>query len=106
VAWLNVKNISKRRNNFNSYRFAFSCWIYDTIEGKLRSFNEQQFIGDQGHSKIMRVYMEKINGVYQGAAFPFVGGFSSSVLRMIWGSDSSMFVGMTSRGWASTEKKI
>jgi len=54
----------------------------------------------------MRVYMEKINGVYQGAAFPFVGGFSSSVLRMIWGSDSSMFVGMTSRGWASTEKKI
>jgi len=54
----------------------------------------------------MRVYMEKVNGVYQGAAFPFVEGFSSGVLRMIWGSDNSMFVGMTSRGWASTGKKL
>ncbi|WP_298488633.1 plastocyanin/azurin family copper-binding protein [uncultured Maribacter sp.] len=79
--------------------------IYDTNEGKFGPFSGQQFIGDQGHSKIMRVYMEKVNGVYQGAAFPFVEGFSSGVLRMIWGSDNSMFVGMTSRGWASTGKK-
>lgn len=49
--------------------------------------------------------MEKVNGVYQGAAFPFVEGFSSGILRMIWGSDNSMFVGMTSRGWAATGKK-
>ncbi len=79
--------------------------LYDTTQGKFGPFEGQQFIGDQGHSKIMRVYMEKVNGVYQGAAFPFVEGFSSGVLRMIWGSDSSMFVGMTSRGWASTGKK-
>ncbi|MDO5972348.1 plastocyanin/azurin family copper-binding protein [Flavivirga aquimarina] len=79
--------------------------LYDTTQGKFGPFEGQQFIGDQGHSKIMRVYMEKINGVYQGAAFPFVEGFSSGVLRMIWGSDNNMFVGMTSRGWASTGKK-
>ncbi len=79
--------------------------LYDTTEGKFGPFSGQQFIGDQGHSKIMRVYMEKVNGVYQGAAFPFVKGFSSGVLRMIWGSDNNMFVGMTSRGWASTGKK-
>jgi azurin/glucose/arabinose dehydrogenase len=68
-------------------------------------FENQIFIGDQGHSKIMRVFMEKVNGVYQGAAFPFREGFSSGILRMVWGSDSSMFVGMTSRGWASTGTK-
>ena len=79
--------------------------LYDTTAGKFGPFEGQMFVGDQGHSKIMRVYMEKINGVYQGAAFPFVEGFSSGILRMIWGSDSSMFVGMTSRGWASTGKK-
>ncbi|GAB1855384.1 hypothetical protein MHTCC0001_02180 [Flavobacteriaceae bacterium MHTCC 0001] len=79
--------------------------LYDTTSGKFGPFSGQQFVGDQGHSKIMRVYMEKVNGVYQGAAFPFVEGFSSGVLRMIWGSDNSMFVGMTSRGWASTGKK-
>ncbi len=76
--------------------------LYDTTGGKFGPFEGQQFIGDQGHSKIMRVYMEKVNGVYQGVAFPFVEGFSSGILRMIWGSDNSMFVGMTSRGWTST----
>ncbi|MDG2280042.1 MAG: plastocyanin/azurin family copper-binding protein [Flavicella sp.] len=68
-------------------------------------FENQLFVGDQGHSKIMRVYMEKVNGVYQGAAFPFREGFSSGVLRMIWGNENNMFVGMTSRGWASRGRK-
>ncbi|MEW4924009.1 sulfocyanin-like copper-binding protein [Algibacter sp. 2305UL17-15] len=80
--------------------------LYDTTNGKFGPFEGQQFIGDQGHSKIMRVFMEKVNGVYQGAAFPFAEGFSSGILRMIWGNDNSMFVGMTSRGWASTGKKM
>lgn len=70
--------------------------------GKMGPFQGQLFVGDQGHSKIMRVFLEKVNGAYQGAVFPFVEGFSSGVLRMIWGSDGSMFVGMTSRGWGST----
>jgi azurin len=79
--------------------------LYDTTDGKFGPFEGQMFVGDQGHSKIMRVDMEKVNGVYQGATFPFIEGFSSGILRMIWGSDSNMFVGMTSRGWASTGKK-
>ena len=76
--------------------------LIDNNAGKFGPFEGQMLVGDQGHSKIMRVAMEKVNGVYQGAAFPFVEGFSSGILRMIWGSDNSMFVGMTSRGWAST----
>jgi len=76
--------------------------LYDTTGGKFGPFDGQLFVGDQGHSKVMRVFMEKVNGVYQGASFNFVEGFSSGILRMIWGSDNSMFVGMTSRGWGST----
>ncbi|WP_010133999.1 plastocyanin/azurin family copper-binding protein [Ochrovirga pacifica] len=79
--------------------------LYDTTGGNFGPFEGQQFVGDQGHSKIFRVALEKVNGVYQGAVFPFVEGFSSGILRMIWGSDNSMFVGMTSRGWASKGKK-
>lgn len=78
--------------------------LIDTTLGDFGPFEGQMFVGDQGHSKIMRVAMEKVNGVYQGASFPFIEGFSSGILRMIWGSDSSMFVGMTSRGWSSTGK--
>jgi azurin len=65
-------------------------------------FENQCFVGDQGHSKIMRMSLEKINGVYQGACYPFREGFQSGILRMRWGLDQSMFVGMTSRGWSST----
>lgn len=85
---------------------ATSDLIYDTSGGKFGPFEGQLFVGDQGHSIITRVFKEKVNGVYQGAVFPFVEGFSSGILRMVWGSDSSMFVGMTSRGWGATGKAL
>jgi len=67
-------------------------------------YEGQLLVGDQGHSKIMRVYQEEVNGVYQGICFPFKEGFSSGLLRMIWGPKNTMYVGMTSRGWAATGK--
>ncbi len=76
--------------------------LADTTKGAFGPFAGQLFVGDQGQSRVMRVFLEKVNGVYQGAAFPFREGFSSGVLRMVWGKDGSMFVGMTSRGWGST----
>ncbi|MGL4629863.1 MAG: plastocyanin/azurin family copper-binding protein [Leadbetterella sp.] len=80
--------------------------IEDESNGKFGPFAGQYFVGDQGHSKVMRMYLEKVNGVYQGACFPFKEGFQSGILRMKWGIDNSMFVGMTSRGWASTGKDL
>ncbi len=79
-----------------------SGMLQDMSEGKFGPFSGQYFVGDQGHSKIMRMSLEKVNGVYQGACFPFSEGFMSGVLRMNWGFDQSMFVGQTSRGWAAT----
>ncbi len=67
-------------------------------------FENQLLIGDQGHSKIMRVFQEEINGVYQGICFPFKEGFASGLLRMEWAADHTLYVGMTNRGWASTGK--
>jgi cytochrome c551/c552 len=64
-------------------------------------FGGQVLIGDQGQSKIMRVFLEKVNGEYQGAAWDFRSGFRSGVLRMAWGKDGSLFVGETNRGWGS-----
>lgn len=78
--------------------------LVDKSGGTFGPFSGQLFVGDQGHSKIFRVQLEKIKGVYQGVAFPFREGFSSGILRMVWGNDGSMFVGMTSRGWGSTGK--
>ncbi|WP_139958284.1 DUF7133 domain-containing protein [Flavicella sediminum] len=74
--------------------------------GDFGPFKDQIFVGDQGRSLINRVFLEKVKGVYQGAVFSFVKGFSSGVFRMCWGSDSSMFVGMTARGWGATGGEI
>ena len=74
----------------------------DRTGGAFGPFAGQLFVGDQGHSKINRVFLEKVKGVYQGAAFPFREGFASGVLRLAWGHDGSLFVGMTSRGWPAT----
>jgi uncharacterized cupredoxin-like copper-binding protein len=71
------------------------------------AFSGQLLVGDQGQSKIMRVFQEKINGVYQGICFPFREGFSSGVLRLQWGKDKdkALYVGMTNRGWSSTGRE-
>ncbi|WP_326993365.1 hypothetical protein [Chitinophaga sp. 212800010-3] len=70
-------------------------------EGTFGPFANQVLIGDQGQSKIMRVFLEKVNGEYQGAAWDFRSGFQSGVLRLAWGKDGSLFVGETNRGWGS-----
>ncbi|TAH09099.1 MAG: hypothetical protein EAZ13_01520 [Sphingobacteriia bacterium] len=64
-------------------------------------FGGQVLVGDQGQSKIARVFLEKVNGEFQGAAWDFRSGFKSGVLRMEWANDGSLFVGETNRGWGS-----
>ncbi len=78
--------------------------LEDETEGAFGPFAGQYYVADQGHSKIMRMSLEKVNGEYQGACYPFYEGFASGLLRLRWGLDGSLFAGMTSRGWASTGK--
>ena len=78
--------------------------IQDTTKGRFSPFPGQYFVADQGQSKVMRMFMEKVNGVYQGFCINYREGFQSGILRERFGLDGSMFVGMTSRGWGSTGK--
>lgn len=70
-------------------------------EGHFGPFEGQILVGDQGMSMISRVFLEKVNGEYQGAAFGFRSGFRSGVLRLAWAPDGSLFAGETNRGWGS-----
>lgn len=78
--------------------------LEDTTKGKFSPFPGQYFVSDQGQSKVMRMSLEKVNGVYQGFCINYREGFQSGILRERFGLDGSMFVGMTSRGWGSTGK--
>jgi glucose/arabinose dehydrogenase len=75
--------------------------VCDTTGGKFGPFQDQLFVGDQTHSTVMRVALEKVNGHYQGACFPFRAGFGSGALSLLMTKDGSMFVGGTNRGWGS-----
>ena len=69
--------------------------------GVFGPFEQQLLVGDQGQSKISRVFMETVKGELQGCAWDFRSGFQSGVLRMSWANDGSLFVGETNRGWGS-----
>ncbi len=80
--------------------------ISDESNGNFGPFSGQIFVGDQGMSKIARVFLEKVNGKYQGASFDFKSGFRSGVLRMAWaGGENGLYVGGTNRGWGSVGKE-
>lgn len=73
----------------------------DETKGRFGPFREQLFVGDQTHSTVMRVVLEKVDGRYQGACFPFRRGFRSGNVPLIFGPDGSLVAGGTQRGWGS-----
>lgn len=73
----------------------------DYTAGKFGPFKGQLFVGDQTHSTVMRVALEKVNGRYQGACFPFRQGFGSGSLAIEVAPDGTMFVQGTDRGWGA-----
>jgi hypothetical protein len=73
--------------------------------GAFGPFEGQVFVGDQTLCMVNRVTIEKIEGVYQGACYPFRSGLQCGVNRLAWGKDGSMFVGQTDRGWGSIGRR-
>ena len=78
--------------------------VWDLTGGKFGPFGGQIFIGD--FLKIIsRIYLEKIAGEYQGAAFPFFrdNKLRTGNVRMAFSPDGVLYIGQTSRGWGSGE---
>ena len=73
---------------------------YDTT-GKFGPFRGQLFVGEQTYSLVQRVYLEKVNGVWQGAAFLFLGGFGSGNIATIMSPDGVLYTGGSDRGWGA-----
>lgn len=80
--------------------------IQDTA-GVIAPFKDHYYVADQGHARVNRATMEKVNGEYQGAIFPFIEGLDSGALRMVLDQSrgQTMYVGLTDRGWSSTGEK-
>lgn len=75
--------------------------VCDSGGGKFGPFAGQVLVTDQSHSFLMRCALERVEGILQGACFPFREGFGSGSLAVQFAPDASLYVGGTNRGWGS-----
>lgn len=68
--------------------------VHDQTQGKFGPFEDQLLVGDAGYGAnpgIMRVSLEKIDGEYQGACFPFVDNQPLGCERLRFGPDHCLY---------------
>jgi sugar phosphate isomerase/epimerase/type 1 glutamine amidotransferase len=70
--------------------------------GAFGPFEGQFFVGDNVAPLISRVYLEKVNGSYQGVCFPFMrgSGLKKALCRMTFSPKGKLIIGFGGRGWA------
>lgn len=74
-------------------------FVVDKTKGKFGPFEDQLFLGDYTQSLIMRATTEKVNGVWQGACYPFREGLSTGILNVEFTKGGNLLCGGTNRGW-------
>jgi glucose/arabinose dehydrogenase len=79
--------------------------VCDQTGGKFGPWQKQLYVGEQTHSQVQRVNLEKVNGIYQGAVFHMLDGFEAGIVPMRLADDGTLFIGGTNRGWASRGTK-
>lgn len=78
----------------------------DTSGGKFGPWDKQLYIGEQTHSQVQRISLEKVNGLYQGAVLHFLEGFEAGPIPVRLDQEKGvLFVGGSNRGWASRGTK-
>ncbi len=78
---------------------SISGFMVDQTRGKFGPFENQIFIGDFSLSLMMRATTEKVNGVWQGACYPFREGLATGLLACQFTPAGDLVVGGTNRGW-------
>jgi hypothetical protein len=63
--------------------------------GKFGPFDNQLFLGDYTLSILMRATTEQVNGVWQGACYPFREGLSTGILNVAFTPEGNLLAGGT-----------
>lgn len=63
-------------------------------------YKNQLLFGDVSYGGIQRGFIEKIDGIYQGAVFRFSQGLEAGINRMVWAPDGSLYVGGVGLNWS------
>ena len=71
----------------------------DRSNGKFGPFQDQLFVGDYSLSIVMRATTELVDGVWQGACYPFREGLATGILATELSDQGYLVTGGTNRGW-------
>jgi hypothetical protein len=71
----------------------------DATRGRFGPFTGQLFLGDYSLSLVMRATTELVDGVWQGACYPFREGFGTGILAVEFTPGGHLLTGGTNRGW-------
>jgi hypothetical protein len=78
---------------------SITAFTVNRTGGKFGPFENQLFLGDYTQSIIMRATTEQVNGVWQGACYPFREGLSTGILNVEFTPGGNLISGGTNRGW-------
>ena len=56
-------------------------------------YKGQMIHGEVTNGGVKRVFVEKVDGEYQGAVFRFIQGLEAGVNRLVWGPDGALYIG-------------
>jgi len=78
---------------------SITAFQVNRTQGMFGPFEDQLFLGDFTQSLIMRATTEQVNGVWQGACYPFREGLSTGILNVQFTKGGHLLCGGTNRGW-------
>ncbi len=78
---------------------SITAFSVNQTQGKFGPFENQMFLGDYTLSILMRATTEQVNGVWQGACYPFREGLSTGILNVEFTPGGNLLCGGTNRGW-------
>ena len=75
--------------------------VFDNTEGAFGPFARQILIGEMNQERIIRVMLEEVAGVWQGACIPFIDkhGLRKGNNRLAFSPDGSLYVGQVQHGF-------
>ena len=78
---------------------SISGFMVNRTEGRFGPFENQIFVCDFSLSIMLRATTEQVNGVWQGACYPFREGLATGLLACQFTPQGDLIVGGTNRGW-------
>lgn len=75
--------------------------VCDNTNGAFGPFAGQILVGEMNQERIIRVMLEEVNGVWQGACIPFIDkrGLRKGNNRLAFSPDGSLYVGQAQHGF-------